>query len=408
MVKERYAFRALHSGPQTFEVEYPLQVTKGAARDKHGKLKLQVKGQRLIIHIDRDITKGKVHAVELSLLIVPDIKQIGTIRVLNWGSLDLQSIKSSQTLFQVLGFGTRTTKGADTTYTDSLSSDIRTNLARFRAARVEMGDRQNVTVTLRIDINCSGGGRVRKIHTFGPTSSKRQKTRLLTTGVVIEEDENGSPRYIINDAVNPGQSKTVEIQWEVIIPKGFETTTQLGTMELLKRLTLESESYRRYLAEDTYWQTTHPSIRKIVGKVRSKPDIFDVHRLLFEFTNRHIDYTITNDRQTAVQALQSGRGDCSEYADLLVSLHRAAGIPSRVVEGMILEPEKRHNPEFHAWVEFLTRDGWLATDPTWGITLGVTSQHIEFNHQRQSRESSVYGMEYSGPAPQVTYEVSWQ
>lgn len=71
----------------------------------------------------------------------------------------------------------------------------------------------------------------------------------------------------------------------------------------------------------------------------------------------------------AVEVLRAGKGDCVDQADLLASLLRAGGYPSKdvfVVLGTV--GEKRYveglPPENHAWVEFRYGGKRLVLDPT--------------------------------------------
>jgi transglutaminase-like putative cysteine protease len=65
---------------------------------------------------------------------------------------------------------------------------------------------------------------------------------------------------------------------------------------------------------------------------------------------------------SALETLQSKRGDCNEHATLTVAILRTVGIPARIASGIAhLQGRFFH----HAWVEYW--DGaWHTVDPTWG------------------------------------------
>jgi transglutaminase-like putative cysteine protease len=75
---------------------------------------------------------------------------------------------------------------------------------------------------------------------------------------------------------------------------------------------------------------------------------------------------------TAGQTFRSRDGDCTENAFLLTALMRAAGIPARVVVGLVYAggggsgggAEEKPRPALvpHAWVEAHLEDGWRAFD----------------------------------------------
>jgi transglutaminase-like putative cysteine protease len=70
--------------------------------------------------------------------------------------------------------------------------------------------------------------------------------------------------------------------------------------------------------------------------------------------------TVT-DGQSALDTLATGEGNCVSHARLFVTLARAAGLPSRLVAGLVYAPEKGFL--YHAWAE-VDAGGWLAVDPT--------------------------------------------
>lgn len=64
----------------------------------------------------------------------------------------------------------------------------------------------------------------------------------------------------------------------------------------------------------------------------------------------------------AGQALELGRGDCSEYSDLLVALLRARQVPARHIQGFTTD--WTDTPK-HSWVEaHVPGKGWTMLDPT--------------------------------------------
>jgi len=86
-------------------------------------------------------------------------------------------------------------------------------------------------------------------------------------------------------------------------------------------------------------------------------------RVAYEVTPRSID---------ATEILEVGRGDCSEYALLTVSLLRSAGVPAEVRSGMAAQGGEM---VAHAWVAYHDGTRWFEIDPTWG-RMGVTAGHL--------------------------------
>lgn len=75
------------------------------------------------------------------------------------------------------------------------------------------------------------------------------------------------------------------------------------------------------------------------------------------------DYGASSDRATDV--LRTRRGDCTEHSLLAVTLLRAAGIPSRRVDGVVYLMNEDNVPAlyWHEWVEAYVGE-WVQLDPT--------------------------------------------
>ncbi|MCX7634474.1 MAG: transglutaminase-like domain-containing protein [Syntrophales bacterium] len=76
---------------------------------------------------------------------------------------------------------------------------------------------------------------------------------------------------------------------------------------------------------------------------------------------------------SAVAALRTQKGECQAHTMLYAALARAAGIPTRLVGGLVY----MENTGFfyHAWAESYA-DGWVAVDPTFG-QVGVDATHLK-------------------------------
>jgi hypothetical protein len=81
---------------------------------------------------------------------------------------------------------------------------------------------------------------------------------------------------------------------------------------------------------------------------------------------------------TATEVLRNGSGDCTEHAVLVVALMRAAGIPARVVDGIVLAADADGSGQagYHAWAEIWLGQ-WIGVDGTVGET-GTSARYLEF------------------------------
>jgi transglutaminase-like putative cysteine protease len=75
---------------------------------------------------------------------------------------------------------------------------------------------------------------------------------------------------------------------------------------------------------------------------------------------------------SALEALRSGGGDCTEHTALVTALARAAGLPARQAFGLVQDGE---GFQFHAWAEVHAEDRWVPVDPTLG-RVGVPALYI--------------------------------
>jgi hypothetical protein len=81
---------------------------------------------------------------------------------------------------------------------------------------------------------------------------------------------------------------------------------------------------------------------------------------------------------SALEAFQSRRGDCTEYAVLLAAMGRAAGIPTRVISGLVYARSfegQRYVFVPHAWVHAWTGNSWQSFDAALG---SFDSTHLAF------------------------------
>ncbi|MFW6109919.1 MAG: transglutaminase-like domain-containing protein [Patescibacteria group bacterium] len=179
---------------------------------------------------------------------------------------------------------------------------------------------------------------------------------------------------------------------------------------------IPQEITRQYTQAKEFWETENSRIQEIVRRVTSRQNsVTENAYALYNFVVSHLSYAEEKvgqpyERLGATAALeQENTALCSEYADLLVTLCRAAGIPARLVEGYAYFEDRRLGTEqsdvLHSWVEVYIPDvGWWAVDPTWGSTTGGAEyfsafdfSHIVFAYKGLSSET---------PNPAGTYKFS--
>jgi transglutaminase-like putative cysteine protease len=98
----------------------------------------------------------------------------------------------------------------------------------------------------------------------------------------------------------------------------------------------------------------------------------------------------THVHTTVGETLQLKRGVCQDYAHLLISVCRAAGVPARYVSGYHFVGDLQGgNADFeqasHAWVEaYIPGVGWYGVDPTNNAEIG--GRYVKLGHGRDYRD----------------------
>jgi len=133
--------------------------------------------------------------------------------------------------------------------------------------------------------------------------------------------------------------------------------------------------------QPTPWlESDDPAIvRHAHGVTARAADAADRMRRLTSFVRGHMGTKVDMlGYGTALEALRSRRGDCTEYAVLLAALGRAAGVPTRIAIGRVYARHfEGHSHVFvpHAWVQAWTGRGWQSFDAAIGT---FDSTHIAF------------------------------
>jgi hypothetical protein len=129
----------------------------------------------------------------------------------------------------------------------------------------------------------------------------------------------------------------------------------------------------RYLGSTRYWQTQDDYIKQEANLLKEdRETLLDIVRANYEYINEKLEYdqekaTSENTRIGAKEALMGGPSVCMEYADVMISLLRTQGIPSRAAIGYANLRETSPSTEQirHQWVQIWVPDyGWLSVDPT--------------------------------------------
>jgi transglutaminase-like putative cysteine protease len=117
----------------------------------------------------------------------------------------------------------------------------------------------------------------------------------------------------------------------------------------------------RYLSATPRINSDHPEIstrQKELLAVSSSTE--HSVNLLARWVAGYLEDTVL-DSSSSLEALQLRSGNCQSHARLYVALARAAGIPTRMVSGLVYAKGKGFL--YHSWAESYL-NGWIAIDPT--------------------------------------------
>jgi hypothetical protein len=147
-----------------------------------------------------------------------------------------------------------------------------------------------------------------------------------------------------------------------------------GELKAAYRLPATDTALAAALEPEPLIQSLDPRIqaqaRQIAGRRRDPREVAEaLNRWVYE----ELDKAITVSVPSAVQVLESRRGDCNEHTVLYVALARALGLPARTAAGLVYVRGRFY---YHAWPEVYL-NGWVAVDPTLG-QFPADASHLRF------------------------------
>lgn len=139
---------------------------------------------------------------------------------------------------------------------------------------------------------------------------------------------------------------------------------------------------QNYLKAEISIPVFDPKIqRKALELVGEESDLYQRALKIHQFVNSHLKKDPYVSLPDALEALEKGQGDCNEHATLFTALARAAGVPTRIVVGLVYSDSFYGGGQtgfyYHAWVEVFTGHEWVSMDPTWNQA-PVDVTHIAF------------------------------
>lgn len=242
-------------------------------------------------------------------------------------------------------------------------------------------------VTFRLDLLARGEGALQDLQVAVAIPETRPGQALLA-----EPDFDPQPSEIVTEPsgqrlalfhverLEAGEHNQVEMNVEVearrvrfqIDPKAVPAPKNNAAAPGQTALATADPRLEPALADGRKYDLSHETVQERVARVvGDEAEPYARARLIYEDLVDAITYDRSGGWGAAPTVLDRGTGSCSEYTFALVSLLRAAGVPSRYVGAMVRRgPHGGVDHVFHRWTEIWLgeRWGWIPVDANAGAS----------------------------------------
>jgi hypothetical protein len=205
-----------------------------------------------------------------------------------------------------------------------------------------------------------------------PKPRETERMVIAVSGISLNGLDAGGVRQKITDSLK----QVVQIT--------REQTSELETVNG------KLDELAEYLRPTVLIQSEDPGIRKLALELtKGISDPWQKAEALETWVYQNLEKTMTVSLPSAVEVLQSRRGDCNEHATLFAALARAAGLPARICLGVVYLDGKFY---YHAW-NSVWCGRWVELDATFGQA-PADAAHIrlvEGDLSQQTRLLSAFG-----------------
>jgi hypothetical protein len=130
----------------------------------------------------------------------------------------------------------------------------------------------------------------------------------------------------------------------------------------------------RYLRPSVTVQSRDPSVRRLAEEIAGGMAPQEASARILRWLDANVEKAPL-DVFSALDVLEKRKAECQGHVYLYTALARAAGIPTRVVNGLAYS-EDLNGFLYHSWAESLIGSDWIAVDPTFGQT-AADATHIK-------------------------------
>jgi hypothetical protein len=180
-----------------------------------------------------------------------------------------------------------------------------------------------------------------------PEAREVRKLEVLLKGVDIPPDELTTSRQTVLSVETNGIRLLVRaLDWPAAADQPDKT------------------AFSNELASTPFIQADDPGIRQKAAEItKGSPTHAAAAKSINAWVFREVRKNPAASLPSAAAVLQALEGDCNEHTYLTVALARAAGIPAKVVSGIVY---MNNGFYYHAWAGIYAGGQWIEMDPTFG------------------------------------------
>ena len=250
------------------------------------------------------------------------------------------------------------------------------------------GKPEKARVTLYFRLINDGPGSINNVDVFIALPENRENQLLLSkpafepspSKIVVDQYNQKVAHYKFQN-VKKGEKRTasVKVDAELRSVSYFIVPERVGNLndipkEIKKRYLQDKD---RYMIKDPFIKN---SVKRAIGRERNS---YWIAKDIFNYVINHMEYELSGGWDIAPEVLKRGKGSCSEYSYVFISMMRAAGIPTRYI-GSVVERGDRASIDgvFHRWTEiYLPGYGWIPVDPSGGDSHIPRNRALAFGHR---------------------------
>jgi len=202
-------------------------------------------------------------------------------------------------------------------------------------------------------------------HLWIPLAKTGQEQRILRREVrspvpytVHQDPEYGNEILHLSVPLPVAQPLEVAVEYQALLfgPRQAPTDSSLSPKELPRYL----QPQGLLIIDDEVYARTREA-------VAGRRILLDKARGIYEYVIQHMAYDKTTPgygQGDTARACRVGKGNCTDFHSLFISMARAAQIPSRFKIGFLVPPESSGTiPGYHCWAEFCEgKKGWVPVD----------------------------------------------